>query len=82
MIIKETTYKKAVSPDSEEDEELYNHNNSLYDKRIAPFLENYIVEEEDDEKGSAALIVIASVILIVVILIILGTLYAISKVEM
>lgn len=81
MICAEIKYKKAVSPDTEEDLSIYKINNDNYMVKIEPFFENY-KKEEDDEKGSAALVTIIGVVLGITILLILATIYAISKVEM
>ena len=83
LIVTEVALKKSVSPDTDEDKKIYKENNQEYEYRIAPFVENYVVEDVDpNEKGSTILLAIVTIILFVTIAVILAAIYAVSKVQM
>ena len=82
MINEELLLKKLVSPDTEEDINMYEVNEEKFNERIAPYVESYEVEETLDEKGSAALVAVVATVLIITIVLILFAIIAISKVEM
>lgn len=83
LIDLEVTCKKAVSPDTDEDLALYSENNEEYGYRIAPFVDNYVVEDVNaNEKGSTVLLAVVTIVLFVTIAVILAAIYAVSKVQM
>ena len=85
MFEEELAFKKAVSPDTEEDKKVYLKNNNSYMYHISPYLQNYdydAFDEEIENKGSVALVVAVAVVMIITLLIIGVAIYAISKVEM
>ena len=79
LICDEVICKKAVSPDTEEDQASYKINNDNYLVKIEPFFESENKEEE--EKGSAAIVAVIGIVLVVTILLIIAAIYAVSKVE-
>ena len=81
--VEEVTCKKGVSPDTIEDKKLYKENNEEYSYRIAPFVDNYVVEDVNaNEKGSTVLLAVVTIVLFVTIAVILAAIYAVSKVQM
>lgn len=83
LIIEEVHCKKSVSPDTIEDKKIYNENNKEYEYRIAPFVDNYVVDDFDtNERGSTILLAIVTIVLFVTIAVILAAIYAVSKVQM
>ena len=83
MLEDELSFKKSVSPDSEEDNRQYIINNNNYNYRISPYLDSYDYKAFDntDDKGSIALTVAVVVVMIITLLIIAVAIYAISNVE-
>ena len=66
-----------------EDKALYKRNNEAYDLRIAPFMDNYVVEDVNtNERGSTVLLAIVTIVLFVTIAVILAAIYAVSKMQM
>lgn len=82
MIVEEIKLKKQTTRDSEEDKDIYEENDELYNNRIAPFVNNYVVEEYDEEKGSTIILAIITAVLFITIGIILLAVYALSKMQM
>jgi len=83
LITEEVFCKKGVSPDTVEDKKIYQEANQEYEYRIAPFVDNYVVEDVDaNEKGSTVLLAIVTIVLFVTIAVILAAIYAVSKVQM
>ena len=83
LITEEVFCKKGVSPDTAEDKKIYQEANQEYEYRIAPFVDNYVVEDVDaNEKGSTVLLAIVTIVLFVTIAVILAAIYAVSKVQM
>ena len=83
LIVEEVTCKKGVSPDTAEDKKIYKDNNEEYSYRIAPFVDNYVVEDVNaNEKGSTVLLAVVTIVLFVTIAVILAAIYAVSKVQM
>lgn len=83
MIEEELSFKKSVSPDSEEDKRQYILNNNDYNYRICPYLDNYDYQAFDnaEDKGSVALTVAVVAVMIITLAIVAVAIYAISNVE-
>ncbi len=83
MIEEELSFKKSVSPDSEEDKRQYILNNNDYNYRICPYLDNYDYQAFDnaEDKGSIALTVAVVAVMIITLAIVAVAIYAISNVE-
>ena len=82
MLIEEITAKKELAPDTDEDKKIYKENDTAYNNRIAPFIDNYSTEELDNEKGSVALVIIVAIVLIITILTIGAVILAVSRMDM
>ena len=83
MIEECVALKKISTHDTEDDEEINKTNDTLYNERIAPFMENYVSDEyEEPSKGSTILTAIVAFILCATIVIVLLAIYAISKMNM
>lgn len=81
MINEEVVYKKLVTKDTLEDHKIYNQNNDDFQDRIAPFIDNYVVDD-NDQKGSVTIITVIAFVLLITILLIIFAIYLVSKVEM
>ena len=83
LFVAEVKAKITVSPDTAEDKALYKANNEAYEYRIAPFMDNYVVEDVNaNERGSTVLLAIVTIVLFVTIAVILAAIYAVSKMQM
>ena len=82
IITEETLAKKQSAPDSDLDKKEYKANNTAYNNRIAPFVDNYNTEEYDSEKGSVALVIIVAIVLIITVLTIGAVILAVSRMDM
>ena len=83
MISEMVSVKKISSHDTEDDEEINEINNELYNERIAPFIDNYVADEyEEPNRGSTILTAIVAFILCTTIAIVALAIYAISKMNM
>ena len=82
MITGEIKIKKESTPDTEEDKKAYKANNTAYNNRIAPFVDNYGTDELDSEKGSVALVIIVAIVLLVTVLTIGAVILAVSRMDM
>lgn len=82
MIVEQIKLKKQTTRDSEEEQDIYEENDELFNNRIAPFINNYIAEEYDEEKGSTIILAVITVVLFITIGIILLAVYALSKMQM
>lgn len=82
MIVDEVSYKKMISLDTTEDKNRYEKNNMEYAGRIAPFIDNYVVEDVEANKGSIILTSIVATVLIITAVLILLAIYAVSKMDM
>ena len=82
MLIEEINARKTQVPDTEEDKKIYKENDTAYNNRIAPFIDNYGTDELDADKGSVALVVIVAIVLLVTVLTIGAVLLAVSRMDM
>ena len=82
IIVDETNAKKQSTPDSDTDKKEYKANNTAYNNRIAPFVDNYGTDELDSEKGSVALVIIVAIVLIITVLTIGAVILAVSRMDM
>lgn len=82
MMVEEIKLKKEAIRDSDEDQDIYEENDELYNNRIAPFVNNYVAEEYDDEKGGTIILAVITIVLFITIGIILLAVYALSKMQM
>ena len=82
IIIEEVLLRKTIVKDKEEDKEKFEDENVNYNNRIAPFIDNCIMDEDKDEKGSSALVAVVAIVLFITALLFLLAIYSIIKMDM